>query len=677
VAPLFKRSLGKIFQGKSKPQAPEIFLAAFGKHPGWDDHIEDLGLETDRLIQVRRALYVQGIAGNIDSGTWEQRADDERLEGFDHAFVWAFPGELVLGRMWSSRDGKGRTRYPMVVCAECRGVPLDWARRHVLPRLDELHARCTQTTAADDVRSAIAQTRQALRDKARGLEPTAQPVSPSPRALARIADSPEMAPQRRGMHRVLYQIRREMAPFAKEGTESTGTGLSVLRAAAMRVPLCAPNHREALSLWLRFLFGKLDPSTPVLALARLDRDFLDIIAGDPAAQHLFCVRASTKAVPLTTEIPYKLDPAFVAEAQKEIDESRGGPPPPRPPEPEPPPPGEPTQPPTHLAPPPVKKAPPRGPRPGPTPPPPQPQPPPPQLASAAPASTPATTEAAPPHEEPVAEGAFAIPGPVVAPRRFPRFLVLLIAVAVLVVGLLVAFPFLSQLAKPPKPPPKPIEWKPEHARAWRDLCQAYDWWFGRFQHEVTARRLEAWSQDPLLAEGIVASLKGARDLVFDPRQIIGQPAADLEALAKNPPPRARMSDSFEKTSKALEVVRAVGRTLARWPTEGQAAPEQLLAAFEANGWQRHAATIRAALEALKPAPGKSLADAIDRMLALRKKLAAIRKLLDDQAAREKELEAVSPKLSPTSPSLVASSMNIAPRSRNSPARNSPRKSSRS
>jgi len=237
-----------------------------------------------------------------------------------------------------------------------------------------------------------------------------------------------------------------------------------------------------------------------------------------------------------------------------------------------------------------------------------------------------------------------MPAPVVAPRRFPRFLALLSVVAVVVIVGLVAFPFLSQLAKPPKPPPKPIEWKLEHARAWRELCQAYDAWFGRFEHEATAGRLEAWSHDPLLAKGIVASLKGATDVVFDPRQIIGQPAADLGALAENPPSRARMSDSFEKTSKALEVVRAVERTLARWPTEGQAAPEKLLATFEKNGWKRHAASVRAALEALRPAPGKSLADAIDRMLTLRKKLAAIRRVLDDQAAREKELEAVSPKL---------------------------------
>jgi len=639
VAPLFKRSLGKIFQGKSKPQVAEIFLAAFGKHPGWDDHIEDLGLETERLIHVRRTLYVQGIAGNIDSGTWEQRAEEERLEGFDHAFIWTFPGELVLGRMWSSRDGKGRTRYPMVVCAECRGVPLDWALRHVLPRLDELHARCTQTTAAEDVRSAIAQTRQSLRNEAQGLEPTAQPIAPSPRALARLADSPEMAPERQGMHRVLYQIRREMAAFVRGGAEGTATALSTLRAAQMRVPLCAPNPREAFSLWLRFLFAKLDPSTPVLALARLDSDFLDIIAGDPAVQHLFCVRASTEAVPLTSEIPYNLDPAFVAEAEKEIDDSRGGPPPPRPPAPEPPPPTKPTQPPTRLAPSTPKKAPPHRPPPGPMPPPQQPQPPAPQLSTPAPAATPTTADVAPPPEE-----AFAAPGPVVAPRRFPKLLALLVAVAVLVVGGLVAFPFLSHLVKPSKPPPRPIEWKPEHAEAWSALCRAYDGWFGRLEHEATRRRLKAWRKDPALAEGVVGPLENAKDLVLDPREIIGQPAADLEALADNPPERARMNDTVERTSQALQVVIAIQQTLARWPAEGPAAPQQLISTFEKNGWKHHAAVIRAAIEALEPAAGKPIADAIDRMLALREKLGAIRKLLDAEAAREKELEAVSPKL---------------------------------
>jgi hypothetical protein len=31
-----------------------VFVAAFGKHPGWDDHIDDIGLETDIIISSRK-----------------------------------------------------------------------------------------------------------------------------------------------------------------------------------------------------------------------------------------------------------------------------------------------------------------------------------------------------------------------------------------------------------------------------------------------------------------------------------------------------------------------------------------------------------------------------------------------------------------------------------------------
>jgi len=38
-----------------------VALAAFGKHPGWDDHVEDLGLETESLNLAKTVLYIDGI----------------------------------------------------------------------------------------------------------------------------------------------------------------------------------------------------------------------------------------------------------------------------------------------------------------------------------------------------------------------------------------------------------------------------------------------------------------------------------------------------------------------------------------------------------------------------------------------------------------------------------------
>ena len=98
----------------------QVFLAAFGKHPGWDDHIsEDLGLETESLLMVKNLLYLQGIGGQIDRGEWDKLEPHQQVSGFKHIFVWQRGDQRIIGRMWSSSDGKGRTRYPMIVCAHC------------------------------------------------------------------------------------------------------------------------------------------------------------------------------------------------------------------------------------------------------------------------------------------------------------------------------------------------------------------------------------------------------------------------------------------------------------------------------------------------------------------------------------------------------------------------------
>jgi len=57
--------LKRFFQREKKEQdsTPRLYLGAFGKHPGWDDHIEDIGIDTDCLINIKRMMYFQGIEG--------------------------------------------------------------------------------------------------------------------------------------------------------------------------------------------------------------------------------------------------------------------------------------------------------------------------------------------------------------------------------------------------------------------------------------------------------------------------------------------------------------------------------------------------------------------------------------------------------------------------------------
>ena len=45
-------------------------------HPGWNDNVDDMGFETDRLVAVKRQLYIQGMSANIDAGAWDKLEPD-------------------------------------------------------------------------------------------------------------------------------------------------------------------------------------------------------------------------------------------------------------------------------------------------------------------------------------------------------------------------------------------------------------------------------------------------------------------------------------------------------------------------------------------------------------------------------------------------------------------------
>jgi len=155
MSEFYRRFLSEDVRKMGAPGGRQIFLAAFGKHPGWDDHVEDLGLESDSLVFAKTLLYVQGIGGQIDSGAWEKLDATQQLPAFKHAFLWQRGSQVIVGRMWSSSDGKGRKRYPMIVCAHCAGIPIEAVLAQVLPRLEQIEQRCLSTNAASDVRATL------------------------------------------------------------------------------------------------------------------------------------------------------------------------------------------------------------------------------------------------------------------------------------------------------------------------------------------------------------------------------------------------------------------------------------------------------------------------------------------------------------------------------------------
>lgn len=310
----FKRFLRR-FNPKTHSRTSEtIFVAAFGKHPGWDDHIEDIGLETDDLITVKRTLYVQGIGGNVDSGRWDKLASDQRIEEFNRVIFWLMDGHLIVGRMWSSQDGKGRRSYPFVVCVQCGKLPMRWVWGSVLPQLERVERTCTATNSANDVRMSIQSARQQLRQLAQhcGDLPGSSVVCPD--ALAQLAERPGMGRDREGLYRILYHIDREVGRLRPGIAKSKALGSALLR-----VPAGLNTLQEDVLLWSSVLLSKFGMMTSILVLVPPKDKWMDVIVGQPTELQLYCLRASPKVLPLTSNIPYNIDPEFIVHADRLIE----------------------------------------------------------------------------------------------------------------------------------------------------------------------------------------------------------------------------------------------------------------------------------------------------------------------------------------------------------------------
>jgi hypothetical protein len=184
--------------------------------------------------------------------------------------------------------------------------------------------------------------RAELRAAAEGLDKGGGPELVSPRrVVGRLASHPGMEAKREGVARVLYQIEREMGAYLPGGAGGGKSRTVDRRPQQIRVPACAASEAEALLQWMQFMYLRLDGSAPVLAMAPLaaasaggagggttesggaPAGWVDVLVGPVQGSQMFCLRASVKAVPLTSEIPYSLDDAFRATAEKMIETEEG------------------------------------------------------------------------------------------------------------------------------------------------------------------------------------------------------------------------------------------------------------------------------------------------------------------------------------------------------------------
>src|SRR5687768_17423476 len=185
-----------------------VHLGAFGKHPAWHDHIfPAIGVE-GRLSQVMDSFYLGGIQDAV--GYWRQLEEKEkgRLVRFGHSVAWQLGGgDVVVMRLWYSTDGASPRRddYPMVVCAQCNGVPPAWALAHVPAVLARLEARCKEAQSKEEVTVAVGGARGELAALAAGADAAAwKRDEPGALAVSKLVDSADIG--QLGVMRAMYAL---------------------------------------------------------------------------------------------------------------------------------------------------------------------------------------------------------------------------------------------------------------------------------------------------------------------------------------------------------------------------------------------------------------------------------------------------------------------------------------
>jgi hypothetical protein len=255
-------------------------LAGFGKHPAWNDHIDDLGLTTETLVITKRILYSEGIASQLASGAWNRLEETGHAMEFDHRFVWSREAQSVIGGIWASRDGKGRAHFPMMVCLHigergCQAIP------RFVPLVEDLSVRCHLAKDQQKFRDVFAETQLRLDSNAFS----------SVRSETRQFDISRSREEAilNGMIALSRGIRKHRKLGARERA----------RSAHFRLPAISSRPKESLEFWVGYLETRLDFRLPCLTIASAGPGPIDVIAGEPEACNFFCLRAAEAALPMT------------------------------------------------------------------------------------------------------------------------------------------------------------------------------------------------------------------------------------------------------------------------------------------------------------------------------------------------------------------------------------------
>jgi hypothetical protein len=268
------------------PPSARIQIAGFGKHPAWDDHIDDIGLNTETLALTKQLLYSEGIASQLASGAWDQIEKSGNAIEFDHRLVWVRDRQAIVGAIWASADRKGRTRFPMLICAQA-GFEGPRAIDLLFGPIDRLGTICRTAKTQEEIRDAFSRVQADLNS---AIFP-----STGPNLFTEITDSAE--------NTILPALVTVSAGLKNRRTRGWGETAKI-SGSHFRLAAIFSQAKDKLSFWSTYLPAQRTGSgLPYLVIAANGRRWIDLIVGEPLQNDFYCLRANETALPATwTEI---------------------------------------------------------------------------------------------------------------------------------------------------------------------------------------------------------------------------------------------------------------------------------------------------------------------------------------------------------------------------------------
>ncbi len=273
------------FLSEIPPAPAAIRFATFGKHPSAADHLEDLGLTTPSLTAFKQGLYTDGIITCLARQSWIKYVPAMTPVPYDHSLLVIGPASWIAARFTQSTDTSGRDQFPLVTAIHGGGLELLRAATQIGQWLDQAHARMV---AAKDLRPAHAECQGEL--AALPAEWEKQPPQ-GPAVRSAWAEDPALAPAHQGLWRVCHAV----LPSGAAGGRA-------------RLPMQAagtPAQNAVLwASWLRHLM----PGRTVCLIWPSAAAYCDVTFNVPDAAALSPLFAPPEASPLTTTVPFSIEP---------------------------------------------------------------------------------------------------------------------------------------------------------------------------------------------------------------------------------------------------------------------------------------------------------------------------------------------------------------------------------